>query len=107
MTALTLGPLVFAGDRLAAIIALVIFLVVTAILSGRIDGRLGNWSLAVVVIGLVAARLGHVAMHWRTFCRPSGSMPCMSRFTPAVLTEYPQLKGAPAFSLCARASERC
>ena len=67
MTALTLGPLVFAGDRLAAIIALVIFLVVTAILSGRIDGRLGNWSLAVVVIGLVAARLGHVAMHWRTF----------------------------------------
>ena len=67
MTALTLGPLVFAGDRLAAIIAFVIFLAVAALLTRRVDDRLGNWSLAVVPIGLVAARLGHVALHWETF----------------------------------------
>ncbi|UIJ71351.1 TlpA disulfide reductase family protein [Aurantimonas sp. HBX-1] len=67
MTALTLGPLVFAGDRLAAIIAFGVFLGVAALLTRRVDGRLGNWSLAVVAIGLVAARLGHVALHWETF----------------------------------------
>ncbi|MBB4001542.1 TlpA disulfide reductase family protein [Aurantimonas endophytica] len=67
MTALTLGPLVFAGDRLAAIIGFVAFLAVAAILSRRVDDRLGNWSLAIVPIGLVAARLGHVALHWETF----------------------------------------
>lgn len=67
MTAVTLGPLVFAGDRLAAILAFVAFLGFAAILSSRVDHRLGNWSLAVVPIGLVAARLGHVALHWQTF----------------------------------------
>ncbi|MCD1642092.1 TlpA family protein disulfide reductase [Aurantimonas coralicida] len=67
MAALTLGPLVFAGDRLAAIVAIVVFLGVAAILTGRVDERLGNWSLTVVPIGIIAARLGHVVLHWETF----------------------------------------
>ncbi|MDE0925319.1 prolipoprotein diacylglyceryl transferase family protein [Aurantimonas coralicida] len=67
MAALTLGPLVFAGDRLAAIMAIVVFLGVAAILAGRVDERLGNWSLTVVPIGIIAARLGHVVLHWETF----------------------------------------
>ncbi|MCC4300115.1 TlpA family protein disulfide reductase [Aurantimonas coralicida] len=67
MAALTLGPLVFAGDRLAAIMAIVVFRGVAAILIGRVDERLGNWSLTVVPIGIIAARLGHVALHWETF----------------------------------------
>ena len=67
MAALTLGPLVFAGDRLAAIVAIVVFLGVAAILTGRVDERLGNWSLTVVPIGIIAARLGHVVLYWETF----------------------------------------
>ncbi|HDZ74933.1 MAG TPA: TlpA family protein disulfide reductase [Aurantimonas coralicida] len=67
MTAISLGPLVFAGDRLAAILAIVAFLGIAAIVAGRIDPRIGNWSLVVVVVGFVAARLGHVAANWDSF----------------------------------------
>ncbi|MFC4173246.1 prolipoprotein diacylglyceryl transferase family protein [Microvirga sp. GCM10011540] len=60
MQPVSIGPLVFAGDRLAAIIGIGIFMVATAILSSRLDPRLGRWSTWTLVAGLIAARLGHV-----------------------------------------------
>lgn len=66
MTAISIGPLFLAGDRLAAILGIGAFLLVAVILSRRFDGV---WSVAfnTVLVGLVAARLAHVALHWESF----------------------------------------
>ena len=63
MTTLTIGPLVFAGERLAAVIAIVVFLGLSGILAARLDERIGTWSLAALAVGVVAARVGHVALN--------------------------------------------
>jgi thiol-disulfide isomerase/thioredoxin len=60
MQPVSIGPLVFAGDRLAAIIGIGIFIAATAILASRLDPRLGRWSTWTLVAGLVGARIGHV-----------------------------------------------
>ncbi|MAU96546.1 MAG: redoxin [Fulvimarina sp.] len=67
MTTLTLGPLVFAGERLAAVIAIVAFLAISAILSARLDARIGSWSMRALVVGLLGARIGHVLLHLPSF----------------------------------------
>ncbi|ORE99199.1 TlpA disulfide reductase family protein [Aurantimonas sp. 22II-16-19i] len=75
MTALTLGPLVFAGERLAAVIAIVVFLAISAILSARLDARIGGWSMAALVVGVVAARIGHVLLHLPGFAADPWRIP--------------------------------
>lgn len=60
MQAISIGPLVFAGDRLAAIVGIAVFMIATSIMSSRLDSRIGPWSSWALVVGLVAARLGHV-----------------------------------------------
>ena len=67
MTALTIGPLVFAGERLAAVIAVVVFLGLSGILAVRLHQRIGTWSLAALAVGVVAARTGHVALNLPSF----------------------------------------
>jgi thiol-disulfide isomerase/thioredoxin len=60
MQAVSIGPLIFAGDRLAAIVGIGAFMAVTSVLSSRLDRRLARWSTWALVAGLIAARLGHV-----------------------------------------------
>lgn len=60
MQAISIGPLVFAGDRLAAVVGLGAFMIVTSILSPRHDSRMRRWSTWALITGLAAARLGHV-----------------------------------------------
>jgi thiol-disulfide isomerase/thioredoxin len=60
MQAVSIGPLVFAGDRLAAIIGIGTFMLVSPVLSSRLDPRIDRWSTWTLVVGLIAARLGHV-----------------------------------------------
>lgn len=67
MGAVTIGPVVLAGDRLAVIVGLTVFMIVTAILSARVDLRIGKWSAQATILGLVAARLGHVAENSASF----------------------------------------
>lgn len=75
MNAVTLGPLAFATDRLAAILGIMVFVSVGSWLARRHDGRLGLWTTAAVVVGLIAARAFHVLVHidsfmdepWRAF----------------------------------------
>jgi thiol-disulfide isomerase/thioredoxin len=67
MQTIAIGPLIFAGDRIAAIIAIGVFFVVTSILGKRVDPRLGRWANAVLIAGLIAARLGHVLEHGSSF----------------------------------------
>ncbi|WP_158266881.1 TlpA disulfide reductase family protein [Alsobacter soli] len=67
MGAISFGPLVLAGDRLAAVTGLAGFMLASFILSSRFSRRFDRWSVLVLLFGLVAARLGHVVEHLDTF----------------------------------------
>jgi thiol-disulfide isomerase/thioredoxin len=67
MQAIAIGPLIFAGGGIAAIIGIGVFLVVTSILGKRVDPRLGRWANVALIAGLIAARLGHVVEHASSF----------------------------------------
>lgn len=67
MQVVSIGPLVFAGDRLAAIVGIGAFLIATSILSSRLDARIGRWSNWALIAGLIAARLGHVVENASSF----------------------------------------
>lgn len=72
MTALSLGPFVWAGDRLAALIALLVFLVVTEAAAWRRGRRggaagLGRWPTLVILGWVLAARAGFVAQNLPVF----------------------------------------
>jgi len=67
MHVVSIGPLVFAGDRLAAIVGIGVFMVATSILSSRLDSRVGRWSTWALLGGLIMARLGHVIENAASF----------------------------------------
>jgi thiol-disulfide isomerase/thioredoxin len=67
MQVVPIGPLVFAGDRLAAIIGIGAFLIATSIMASRLDPRIGRWSTWALIVGLTAARLGHVIENASSF----------------------------------------
>lgn len=67
MNAITLGPLVFASDRFAAILAILAFLSISEVLARKVDGRFSAWGWKTVVAFIVGARLGHVAWHAESF----------------------------------------
>lgn len=67
MHAVDIGPFVFAPDRLAAIVAIGVFLLAASIAARHLDGRLERWAGAAVLGGLLAARAGHVALNWAHF----------------------------------------
>lgn len=67
MNAVSIGPFVFASEQFAAILGIFAFTIVTSILARRVDPMIGSWSSWALIGGLVAARLGHVALHWQSF----------------------------------------
>lgn len=67
MQVISLGPLVFAADRFAAILGIAVFILVTTILASRLDPRLGRWSSWTLAAGIVGARIWHVIEHGATF----------------------------------------
>jgi prolipoprotein diacylglyceryltransferase len=72
MNTIALGPLVLAADRFAALLAIAVFLVGSAILARRVDRRLDNWATTAVPMGISAARAGHVFRHWDSFSEEPG-----------------------------------
>lgn len=75
MGAVSIGPLVLAADRFAVVLAIFLFSVVTGILARRVDPAFHRWSWWVVVGAIVAARLGHVAIHWQNFIQEPWRIP--------------------------------
>ena len=71
MDAIALGPLVFAIDRAAAIAAVAVFLLAVWGLARRLGpeqgARLDRWAWRSVVLGALAGRAVHVALHWDSF----------------------------------------
>jgi thiol-disulfide isomerase/thioredoxin len=67
MQAVSIGPLVFASDRLAVITGIGAFMIATSIISTRLDPRIGRWSTWTLVSGLVVARMGHVIENATSF----------------------------------------
>lgn len=67
MNAIVIGPLVFAPDRFAAILAIAAFLFLSEILARRIDRRFSPWSWSTIIAFIVGARAGHVVQHAGSF----------------------------------------
>ncbi len=67
MGVISIGPLVMAADRFAAILGIGAFLLVASVLAERREPRLGSWAMLAVVTGVAAARMGHVIEHAGSF----------------------------------------
>lgn len=67
MNAIELGPLVLSGERFAILLGVFVFMIGSGWLASRVSPRFNVWSTAVVVGGLVIARLAHVITHWEFF----------------------------------------
>ncbi|WP_274627518.1 TlpA disulfide reductase family protein [Arvimicrobium flavum] len=67
MNAISVGPLMLAADRAAALIGIFAFTLVAGMLARRVDPDIRRWSFWALVAGIVAARVGHVAIHWDSF----------------------------------------
>ncbi len=67
MNAISIGPFVFAAAQFAAILGIFAFTIATSILARRFDPLIGRWSTWALIGGLIAARLGHVGLHWQSF----------------------------------------
>lgn len=69
MNAVSIGPLVFSVERLAAVLGLIAFMTAIELFGRRRpDGRaLTNWATLGLLVGLVAARAGFVIGHWDSY----------------------------------------
>ncbi len=71
MNAVQLGPLVLGMDRAAALAGIAAFLLLAELLGRRMGDAGGqvlrSWAGQVLILGLIAARLGHVATYWDSF----------------------------------------
>jgi len=67
MNAITIGPMLFATERFAAIIGIALFWL-AMIIAGRFTKRaLGDMAFGMIVVGIVVARLVHVGLHFESF----------------------------------------
>lgn len=67
MNAISIGPLVLASDRAAAIAGLFAFMLVAGMIARRVDERITSWSFWALFGGIVGARVAHVIVHWKAF----------------------------------------
>ena len=67
MNAISIGPFMLAADRASAVVGILAFIVVAGLLARRADASLSRWSSWALPCGLIAARLGHVALNWGSF----------------------------------------
>lgn len=67
MDTIALGPLVLSSERFAILAGVFVFLIGAGLLASRVSPRFNLWSTVVVLGGLAAARLAHVAAHWAYF----------------------------------------
>lgn len=67
MNAVAIGPVVFAPDRFAAILAIAVFLVSSEVLARKVDQRFSVWAWGATMAFIVGARAGHVIEHAGSF----------------------------------------
>lgn len=67
MNAVSMGPLVMDGSRFAVVLAMAAFLIITGVMSSKVDQRFNRWSWIVLIGAVIGARLGHVILNWESF----------------------------------------
>lgn len=83
MNAIAIGPMVFAPDRFAAILAIAAFLLTGEILARKLDRRFSPWAWGATIAFIVGARAGHVVQHAGSFSpSPQGGLHRMNTFKP-------------------------
>ncbi|MFN3279052.1 MAG: prolipoprotein diacylglyceryl transferase family protein [Paracoccus hibiscisoli] len=63
MNAISLGPVVFETGRLAAVLAIILFTVITGLLTRRGPKGAESWAMWAVLGWIIGARIGFVAAH--------------------------------------------
>lgn len=63
MNGIAIGPYMIAANRLAIIVAIMVFVVASQIVARRFDRKLLAWSSWGLIAGLIGARYGHVIMN--------------------------------------------
>ncbi|KKC41001.1 hypothetical protein WH87_02310 [Devosia epidermidihirudinis] len=67
MNAVSIGPMLFSSERFAAIIGIALFWLAMMI-AGRFTKRpLSDLAFAMIAVGVIAARLAHIALHFESF----------------------------------------
>jgi len=69
MNFVAIGPLVFAPDRFAAILAIAVFLIGGEVLGRKVNNRFSSWSWGAAATFVIGARLGHVLEHISSFAQ--------------------------------------
>lgn len=67
MAAVAIGPFVFASDRFAALLSIAAFLILSEVLSRKVDTVFSSWAWRAVVAFIIGARVGHVITHAGSF----------------------------------------
>jgi VIT1/CCC1 family predicted Fe2+/Mn2+ transporter len=67
MTAVAIGPFLIPGDRLTFLIGGAFLIGAGALLARLVDRRIGDWSISLLLIVIVAGRLGYVASFPESF----------------------------------------
>lgn len=67
MNAVSIGPLLFSSERFAAIVGIAAFLLAGWLAGRFVDQKVSVWGWRALIVGLVGARLGHVAENWQSF----------------------------------------
>lgn len=67
MNAITIGPLMLAADRFAALIGILVFMIVSGFMARRWGSDLERWSLWTLLGGIVLSRLNHAVLHISSF----------------------------------------
>lgn len=74
MQGVEIGLLVFSGPRFAAITGIIVFVIVTEVFARSQGPAFRRWSGQVLIGGLLVARLGFVALHWRDYLADPASV---------------------------------
>lgn len=74
MQGVEIGPLVFSGPRFAAITGIIVFVIVTEVMARSQGPAFRRWSGQVLIGGILAARLGFVALNWRDYLADPASV---------------------------------
>jgi thiol-disulfide isomerase/thioredoxin len=67
VNAVAFGPFAFDAERLASIVGIFVFASVGSILAHRWSPRLGGWTTATILTGIITARAWHVGDHMVSF----------------------------------------
>ena len=67
MGGVAIGPLLFSAPRFAVLIGIFVYMVASSLIARRAGDSFRSWSTLALVAGLLAARIGFIALNWDAY----------------------------------------